>query len=53
LGLLVPAVRCELTALKNKQTKAMNGRKPSLKELSFDKKNVFQTDGNTKTKNLK
>lgn len=53
LGLLVPAVRCGLTALKNKQAKAMNGRKPRLKELAFDKKNIFQIDGNPKTKNLK
>jgi hypothetical protein len=49
----VPAVHCGLTALKNKQAKAMNGRKPSFKELTFVKKNVFQNDGSTKTKNLK
>jgi len=52
-GPLVPAVRHGLTALKNKQAKAMNGRKPRLKELTFDKQNVFQNDGNIKTKNLK
>lgn len=49
----MPTVCCGLKVLKNKQAKAMNGRKPRSKELTFDKKNVFQNDGNTKTKNLK
>jgi len=48
----VPAVCFGLIGLKNKQSKAMSGRKPRLKEVTFDKKNVFQNDGNTKTKNL-
>jgi len=34
----VPAVCCGLTALKNKQSKAMSGRKPRLRELTFEKK---------------
>jgi hypothetical protein len=37
----MPVVCCGVTALKNKQAKAMNGIKPILKELTFDKKKVF------------
>ena len=48
----MPAVRCGLTALKNKQAKAMNGRKPRLKELTFDKRMCFKMTEILKLKTL-